>query len=116
LQRYLNNCEDGDIGSELITSANVKLTHKRFMLRAIQTFFGTVVLHRIGNDTRGLLRQYPMDAFLELPSNSVSIPLQKFLISEVAKGSFEEALQLLHDITFVPKRFGKAMTLIQNSA
>lgn len=86
------------------------------MSRKIHTFFGTVVLHRTGYSTRGHLRAYPMDAFLRLPSSSVSIPLQKFLISEVAKGSFEEALQLLYEVTSVRISKGKAMTLIQNSA
>lgn len=116
LQGYLNNCGDGDIGSEVITSANVKLTHKRLMPRKIQTFFGTIVLHRMGYSTRGHPSIYPMDAFLELPSGSFSYPLQKFLISEVAKGSFENALQLLHEVTSVTISKGKAMTLVQNSA
>jgi len=115
LQGYLNNCGDGDIGSEVVTSANIRLTHKRSMSRQIQTFFGTVVLHRIGYSTRGYPSIYPMDAFLELPSSSFSYPLQKFLISEVAKGSIEEALQLLHEVTSVTISKGKAMTLIQNS-
>jgi len=116
LQGYLNNCGEGDIGSEVITSANLKLTHKRFMSRKIQTFFGTVVLHRVGYSTRGHPSIYPMDAFLKLPSSSFSYPLQKFLISEVAKGSIEEALQLLHEVTNVTISKGKAMALIQNSA
>jgi hypothetical protein len=116
LQGYLNNCGNGDIGSEVITSTNIKLTHKRFMSRKIQTFFGTIVLHRIGNDARGHPSIYPMDAFLELPSGSFSYPLQKFLMSEVAKASIEEALQLLREVTSVTISKGKAMTLIQNSA
>ena len=116
LQGYLNNCGDGDIGSEVITSANVKLTHKRFMSRKIQTFFGTIVLHRFGYSARGHPSIFPMDAFLELPSGSFSYPLQKFLISEVAKGSIEEALQLLREVTSVTISKGKAMTLIQNLA
>jgi len=90
LQGYLNNCGDGDIGSEVITSTNIKLTHKRFMSRKIHTFFGTIVLHRTGYSARGHPSIYPMDAFLMLPSSSFSYPLQKFLISEVAKGSFFE--------------------------
>ncbi len=37
LQGYLNNCGDGDIGSEVITSTNIKLTHKRFRSRKIHS-------------------------------------------------------------------------------
>jgi hypothetical protein len=66
LQGYLNNCGDGDVGTEVITSTNLKLTHKRFMLRAIHTFFGIVVLNRVGYSTRGHLRQYPMGCDLHL--------------------------------------------------
>lgn len=116
LQGYLNSCGNGDIGSEVITSTNIKLTHKRLMSRKIQTFFGTVVLNRIGYSTRGHPSLYPMDAFLELPSSCFSYPLQKFLTSEVAKGSIDEALQLLKEITSVKVSKGKAITLIQNSA
>jgi len=116
LQGYLNNCGDGDVGSKVITSTNLKLTHKRLMPRSIQTFFGTVVLHRVGYSTRGHPSIYPMDAFLELPLSSVSYPLQKFLINEVAKGSIEEALQLVYEITGVTISKGKAMELIQSSA
>ncbi|MEK8018397.1 MAG: ISKra4 family transposase [Candidatus Parabeggiatoa sp.] len=116
LQGYLNNCGDGDVGSEVITSSQIKLTHKRFMSRKIQTLEGTVVLHRVGYSTRGHPSLYPMDAFLQLPSSSFSYPLQKLLISEVAKGSIEEALQLLHEVTSVTISKGRAMTLIQNSA
>ena len=116
LQGYLNDCGDGDIGPEVITSKHIKLTHKRIRPRQIQTFFGTVVLHRVGYSTRGQPSRYPMDAFLELRLNSFSYPLQKLLINEVAKGSIEEALQLVYEITSVKISKGKAMELIQSSA
>ena len=67
LQGYLNNCGDGDVGSEVITSTQIRLTHKRLRSRKIQTFFGTVVLHRVGYSKREHPSIYPMDAFLQLP-------------------------------------------------
>lgn len=116
LQGYLSNCGNGDIGKELITSTNVRLTHKRLVPRTIQTFFGAVILHRIGYSNRTHSTIYPLDAFLNLPSTSFSYSLQKFLIREVAKGSIEEALQLVYEITGVTMSKGQAIKLIEASA
>ncbi len=116
LQGYLSNCGNGDIGKEVITSKNVRLTHKRLLPRTIHTFFGSVTLHRIGYSNRVHSTIYPLDAFLNLPSTSFSYPLQKFLIKEVAKGSIDDALQLVYEITGVNISKGKAIKLIDASA
>jgi hypothetical protein len=116
LQGYLSNCGNGDIGKEVLTTKNVRLTHKRLVPRTIQTFFGSVILHRIGYSNRTHSTIYPLDAFLNLPSTSFSYPLQKFLIREVAKGSIDEALQLVYETTGVKMSKGQAMKLIEASA
>ena len=116
LQGYLNRCGNGDIGKEIITSKNVRLAVKRLRPRTIHTFFGSVILQRIGYSTRGHSSLYPLDAFLNFPSTSFSYPLQKLLNREVAKGSIDDALQLVHGITGIKLSKGKAIDIIISSA
>lgn len=116
LQGYLRNCGNGDIGKELMTSENVRLTHKRSISRTIHSFFGSVILNRIGYSNRGKEIIYPLDAFLNLPSTSFSYALQKFLVKEVAKGSIDDALQLVYEVTGVKISKGKAIQLIEASS
>lgn len=116
LQGYLSHCGNGNIGKDVISSKNVRLTHKRLVPRTIHTFFGSVILHRIGYSNRTHSTIYPLDAFLNLPSTSFSYPLQKLLIRETAKGSIDDALQLVYEITGVKNRSGKAIELLEASA
>ena len=115
LQGYLNNCGEGNVGPDVVTSKNVSLTHKRLISRSIHTFFGTVVLSRYGYSKRGHCTIYPLDALLNLPSTSFSYPLQELMCIEVAKGSIDDALQLVYKITGVKISKGKAIDLIKKS-
>jgi hypothetical protein len=103
LQGYLNNCGNGDVGKEVIASNPIRLTYKRLVPKTLQTFFGSVILHRIGYSNRVNSTIYPLDVFLNLKSTSFSYPLQKLLIREVAKGAIDEALQLVDEITGIKK-------------
>ena len=116
LQGYLNNCGDGNVGADVVSSTNVKLTHRRLMKRTLRTFLGVVVLHRFGYSTRGHPSIYPLDALLNLPLGSFSYPLQKFMVSEVSKGSIDDALQLVYDITGTRISKGRAIAIVESSA
>ena len=39
LQGYLNNCGDGNVGADVLSSMNVRLTHRLLMKRTIRIFF-----------------------------------------------------------------------------
>ena len=116
LQGYLRECGNGNFGEDVIDANSVRLRHKRIMSRTIHTLFGTVTLQRFGYSTRGHSVVYPLDATLNLPSSSFSYPLQKLLIREAAKGSFEEALEAVFDVSGVKISKPKAIDLIQDAA
>ena len=116
LQGYLKECGNGDIGKEVIDANCIRLSHKRLISRTINTIFGPVVLQRFGYSARGHSLLYPLDAILNLPSSSFSYPLQKILIREVAKGSFEDAIESVFDVSGVRISKQKAMELIQNAS
>jgi len=116
LQGYLTECGAGNVGSEVVNSENVRLRHKRMFSRSINTLFGTVVLNRFGYSARGHSLVYPLDAILNLPSSSFSYPLQKLLIKEAAKGSFDEAIEAVSDVAGIKIGKRKAIELIHNAA
>ena len=113
LQGYLTNCGNGKVNNDVINADNIKLTHKRIMKRQIHTLFGTVEITRQGYSFPDYRSLYPLDAALNLPSGSFSYPLQKILIKEIAKGSIEEALDLVQEISGIRISKGKAIDLIQ---
>lgn len=116
LQGYLEECGEGNVGEEVVNAANTRLRHKRIVARKLQTTFGTVSIRRFGYSARGHSAVYPLDAILRLPSSSFSFPLQKILVREVAKGSFQEALDALWDLAGVRVSKGKAIGLIEQAA
>lgn len=116
LQGYLGKCGDGDVGQEVVDARNMRLRHKRLMSRSIHTLFGTVVLQRYGYSARGHSAVYPLDAILKLSASSFSFPLQKILVREVAKGSIQEALEAVTDVSGVNVSKPTAIDLIQKAA
>ena len=116
LEGYLKECGDGNVGSEVIGSGDIRLRHKRMVSRSIQTLFGTVTFRRLGYSARGHAAIFPLDAILNLPDASLSYPLQKFLIREVAKGAFGEALEAVADVSGVKLSKRKAIEVVQHAA
>jgi hypothetical protein len=116
MQGYLKECREGDVGDEVISHDKVRLRHKRLVERSIHTLFGTVVLRRLGYSARGRSAVFPLDAILSLPDSSFSYPLQKLLVKEVAKGSFEEAVETVSYVSGVAISKPTAIELIHEAA
>lgn len=74
--------------------------------RTLRTTFGEVSVKRWGYGGDGLVSLHPLDAELNLPPEGYSLELRRRLAREAARGSFEEAVEAIHETTgvLVPKR------------
>jgi hypothetical protein len=116
LQAHLDARGDGDVGEALLLASpdgEVCLTHKRAHARSLVTIFGAVKLTRIGYGARGRPSIHPLDRELGLPQRSFSYELQRRLCKGAVLGPFEEALELIADLTGVniPKRSAQQIVL-----
>ncbi|ETR65804.1 MAG: hypothetical protein OMM_13690, partial [Candidatus Magnetoglobus multicellularis str. Araruama] len=82
----------GDIGEFVVGSDGLKRNHKRIRSRTIKTYFGTIKIFRIGYSNRNVTSLFPLDAMLNLPAMNISYVLQKNLVLEIIKSSFEESV------------------------
>ena len=82
----------GDIGSCVTGADGIKRTYKRLRTKKMKTLFGEIKIKRIGYYSRNTTSVFPLDASLNLPKINVSYNLQKNLVLELIKSSFDEAL------------------------
>jgi len=116
LQEYLDGCGKGDVGESIMLNRKVQLSRKRLSSRKIHTVFGTINLTRMGYSRPGFEACFPLDAQLNLPRSSYSYPLQKILAKEASKGSLDDAIELVRDISGVKISKGTAIRLVMESA
>ncbi len=83
----------GDIGPSVTGADGIKRTHKRLRTKKIKTLFGEIELNRIAYSGRGAPSLFPLDGMLNLPSLAVSYGLQKHLVLEIIKNSFDESAE-----------------------
>ncbi len=74
--------------------------------RTLGSVFGPVTVNRVGYGAKGSASLHPLDGELNLPPERYSHELRRRAAVEVAKGSYEEALEAVasHSGTRVPKR------------
>jgi len=95
----------GDLGTKVISAAQVELNHRRKMPRTLYTVFGQVTINRVGYSRQGHHSLFPLDAQLNLPLGSLSYGLQQMVVRESTKGSFEESLLTIERLTGVKISF-----------
>ena len=91
----------------------VERTHRRCGCeRSLETVFGEVTVRRMGYGYPGYESVYPLDASLNLPPDKYSHGLKEILSNESAKGSFDEAVKTVKELTggSVPKRQAEELT------
>ncbi len=91
----------------VIGKDNIKRTHCRpNQKRSLMTVFGEVEVHRYGYRAKEISTCFPMDAEMNLSKDKYSPMLRQKLAKEVAKGSFDEAVESINQGTGgkVPKR------------
>ena len=90
--------------------------HRHDKGRKLETLFGTVEVERTGHSGRGLSTLYPVDASLNLPATKYSHEVDRQVAKAAARMSFDEALEMVGDLTgaHVPKR--QAEEAVQRAA
>lgn len=94
------------VETPVVGADGVERTHHRPGGRILESIFGRVHVRRMGYSARGVESLYPLDAELNLPSESYSHGVRRRLAIEASKGSFAEAVETVGATTgaHVPKR------------
>ncbi len=106
----------GDIGESVVGADGITRTHKRLRTKMIKTLFGVITIQRLAYSTRHASSLFPLDAMLNLPRVNVSYTLQKHLILEVIKSSFDESRESLARWTGVSLTKEQAQRIILDAA
>jgi len=88
-------------------------THRRRRSRDLVCVFGLVQVARVAVGGRGMDSLMPMDSELNLPSTRYSMGVQRCLVEEAVRGSFDDAIAAVERTTGVrvPKRQAEEMVL-----
>ena len=113
---YLEERGIGDVGSSVTGKDSVKRTHKRLRTRKIKTLFGKIAISRLAYSSQGVFSLFPLDGMLNLPLLDVSYALQKHLVLEIIKTSFDESIESIERWTGVKIAKEQAKKIIIESA
>jgi len=106
----------GDVGPNITGADGIKRTHKRLRTKKIKTLFGEITVNRIAYSGRGVPSLFPLDGILNLPLLDVSYHLQKHLVLEIIKTSFDESIESIERWTGVKITKEQAKKIIIESA
>jgi vacuolar-type H+-ATPase subunit H len=111
-EEHINLRGNGGIWNSIRGSDGVERTHKRTGKRILISVFGGVAIERTGYSARGTSSLFPKDASLNLPNESYSHGIRKLIAREIAKSSFDEAIDTVKYMTGVsiPKRTAEMLT------
>ena len=106
LQGHLDFRGIGDVGTEVAGTDGVVRTHRRLGSRRLISVFGPVSIIRMRYGGRGTTSLVPQDAELNLPKEVYSHGVRKRVAEEVAKNSYDDAVDSVSKTTgaAVPKR------------
>lgn len=107
MQGYLDQRAQAEEPRERVVGADgEERKHCRARSRVLATLFGDVTVRRLGYSDAELGSVFPLDEALNLPPDKYSQGLRRKVGLEVAKGSFNEAVQAIEEGTGaqVPKR------------
>lgn len=106
LQAHLDLRSPGPASEPVRDAEGQERTQQRVHRRSLATVFGKVEVERLGYRAEGAESLHPLDAELNLPPERYSHELRRRAAVEVAKGSYDEAVEALATATgtAVPKR------------
>lgn len=106
LQDHLDLRGPGKAMGEVVGATGVRRTQARLRQRHLKTVFGTVEVGRLGYSARDAETLFPKDAELNLPRGLYSHEVQRRVVAEVIKTSFDQAAEAIgkNTGTTVPKR------------
>lgn len=99
LQGSINSMGTGDIGPVLYAADGAELTHRRPLETILYTIHGKITIKRLGYSQRGHESIFPLDAAINLPPSAYSFELQRFIARRITTVSFDEVLDLVHEVT-----------------
>lgn len=113
LQDYVDERGLCDVGEFVTGSDGIVKSHKRVRERQIKTLVGILKIKRIGYSKRGASSLFPKDGLLNLPRTSYSFGLQKLIVQEAIRGSFEEGIESIERMVGlkIPKRQAEKIVL-----
>jgi hypothetical protein len=77
----------------------VERTSVRDSERKLETVLGTIPVPRMAYQAPGSQDLHPMDAVLNLPPERFSYGIRRMVAKEVARASFDEVVEIVHDYT-----------------
>ena len=106
LQDHLDRRAGGASIGPVRDRAGRERTEVRDHERTLRTTFGEVSVRRFGYGGDGLESLHPLDGELNLPPEGYSLELRRRVAREAARGSFEEAVEVVAETNgvTVPKR------------
>ena len=106
LQEHLDSREGGQAAEAVVDAEGRERTVEREHERTLLTTFGPVRVRRFGYGSPGADSLHPLDGALNLPPELYSLELRRQLARAAARGSYEEAVAIIHETTGVeiPKR------------
>ncbi len=106
LQEHLEQRGPGTAAEPVCDAQGVEREPTRQHERTLGSVFGPVSVRRVGYGTEGSESLHPLDGALNLAPERYSLELRRRAAVEVAKGSYDEALEAVgnHSGTKVPKR------------
>jgi hypothetical protein len=105
-QEHLDYRGPGEAQGDVVGADGVRRAHSRLSTRNLKIVFGTVVAGRMGYSAHDADTLFPRDAELNLPSGLYSHGVERRVVDEVVKGSFDAAVEAVAATTgtTVPKR------------
>jgi hypothetical protein len=106
--------QDRGLTGPVVGADGEERTHRRTETeRRLMTIFGPVEVDRIQYGGRGINSLHPIDAELNLPTESYSHGVRRRVAEEVARGSFDNAVATMASTTGapVPKRQVEELTI-----
>ena len=106
LQGHLDSRAPGEADGPVEGSDGVVRNEKREHSRQLESVFGRLEVKRTGYAKEGVASLHPLDAELNLPAEVYSLEVRRRVAKEVAKVSFDEAIETVASYTGakVPKR------------
>lgn len=107
---------DGATAANVVGSDGVERTHQRRRSRTLRTVFGPVTVTRACYSARGHDSRSPLDAQLNVPMESYSLGVRRYVATEAAKVSFDDVVETLASRTGTPIQKRQAEQLARLAA
>ena len=112
LQEHVDSRGPGLCVEAVVGTDGVERLRIRPQERKIETVFGTIEESRAGYGREGACSLHPLDGELNIPPERYSLEMRRLVAINVAKNSFDEAVEAIDNATggYIPKRQVEELT------